>query len=443
MQASVACGGQVLVVEGGKADYPARIQQQSERKKDACRSPCDALSRAFIKATSTGLGGEVATASVTESGDAGASSAKRQTSVVRRLKVSEDIGAFFTFKMQMDLKMDHHLCMLGGSSVKMKHVTIHDVERDGFCLLRAVLFSNFRAATSTELRSKVKDLISASLETAESFDLRLVSLMDALRVYVDGLPVGACPSAWVVALVRDLDELLKDHERRRELVEMDRELPLRREWETRILCACTRNAADDSSTDGDGLLLWVGESELGSLVRLLGVSVRYWQSIWVTEVDEGGAETGSVESYALVNTYEPSDGVLQAASPCIDIVRTEDHFDRMEFKQDRYNHLKLNPRLWAFTPQQVERLTPLVKEMAKLDGLSLDSELERVLLRPCEILEAERGAVSGTSGTGVKNWKARGAGTTGTRLSSEIGSGGSVDTSTSSQPPKKRVKGKK
>eukprot|EP00966_Prymnesium_polylepis_P139769 3229365-Prymnesium_polylepis.1 len=289
-------------------------------------------------------------------------------------RLTLEIGSYFTNRLQMKLRLDHHLTMVAGSSVKPKHIKIQHVESDGFCLIRAI--QQPHEMSQTEMRDIVRRLVTTSLQTPRAFMDRVVSLSDALHTYTTCVQRGV--PTWVFSLSEDLSKLQeKDDLLLRELAYMSKETEERAKWETRIIEACTRNKDDTSSKDGAGLLLWLCESEICRLADELGVAVRCWQTTWSEITDQAGAVEYEVDEYSLVAVFHPTHGgALPLTSPCLDIVHSEDHFDRMTFIQERFHALQLDVRDWPpLGKDRRARLKGSLSELAILLGSTVPSNI--------------------------------------------------------------------
>ena len=326
----------------------------------------------------------------------------------RRDLLSCTIGDVFTSRLQMKLRLDHNLMMQGGSTVKPKHTKIYKVMSDGFCLLRALHYP--QELSHTEMRGIVRRIVSASLKESDTFVNRVVSLSSALEFYIGFLETGV--PEWVSSLSKDLTKLQENENRMlNTLANMGQLRQERAEWDARIIEACTRNRDDTSSTDGDGLLLWLCEGELGPLSIELGFNIRCWRTVWSHTMEESAWSSYDVDSYELVAVYHTTGNgnISDAASACVDIVHSGDHFDRLVFCQERFHPLQLDVKQWPSLRQSnVEHLRDTLKKLAVLQGSVVESKLLCAL-------DGEVGLREG------RIWKERGAGASGSRLSSEFG----------------------
>ena len=330
----------------------------------------------------------------------------------RRREVAKMVGSFFTRNLQMELKLDHRLSMQNGSTVKPKHVKIHDVDGDGFCLLRALYHPD--VLSCTEMRCIVRKGVTRSMQTADGFVARIVSLADAISEYMTRVPNQQQIPSWVMDLSTDLMELQEDRDRLWDLANTAPSAPVRGSWDARITDACTRDAGDTSSEEGDGLLLWLAEGDLPYLARELGANIRSWKSRWLqTPASGSNAVSCDVESYVLTHVEELLPTPPATVQHCIDIVHGDGHFDRMFFVQPRFSQLQLDLRKWPLLEtRQIEQVHIHLKELAVLLGTVVDREVEETIKDVTGAREVAAGA---------NHWKPRGTGASGPRMSSSSG----------------------
>lgn len=315
------------------------------------------------------------------------------------------IGHFFTFRLQIELRLDHNLMMMGGSIVKPRHVQISNVKADGFCLIRALHHPD--EMSQREMRDIVRNIVSTSLQAPGTFIDRVINLECALSTYMTSVE-DAVPT-WVRCLSEDLEKLHTEDDRLLNTVAyMPQDNDERAQWDVRIIEACTRNKDDTSSYEGDGLLLWLCEGELGALARRYCKNIRCWQTSWLETINpSSGAKEYDVDFHRLIAVHHAKEGDSSPTPLCIDIVHAEDHFSRLRFVQDRFHRLQLNVLDFpSLRKDQVNHLGGLLSELSALHGSTIAPN----------ILEALKRTTGPSEGL---VWKTRGTGVSGSRLSSE------------------------
>ena len=292
-------------------------------------------------------------------------------------------------------------------------------------MLRAVTGS-----TDAEgMREKVREKVEESLQTANGFKLRVVSLNDALCAYFESGTITA-DNVELRSLQKDISSLLGHTEQLLYMSNKDRNTPERQKLDERIVEACTMKVNEEVG----GLLLWLGEGDMQWLADDLGLNIRCWTTEWV--VIEGSESY--VDQVKLVWTVSPTRSSFHDSietQACVDIAFTECHYEQLEFVQPRFRRLRLDPSSLKKSLGKQERasLPDMQAELAKLEGNDPASRKSFAPVTRTEAAGETRAgidddpmAVGAPQDAGGLKWKPRGEGDSGSRLSSGFASGSST-----------------